>query len=61
MKTNSKGIGVNNIVAHLKEQAKIKGLDFGLVMWRYKYETHVYALRGTSIEKISHPVQENFI
>lgn len=61
MKTNSKGIGVNNIVAHLKEQAKIKGLDFGLVMWRYKYETHVYALRRTSIEKISHPVQENFI
>lgn len=61
MRTSSKGIGISNIVAHLKEQAKNKGLDFGLVMWRYKYETHVYALRGASIEKISHPLQENFI
>ncbi len=59
--TSSRGIGVNNIVHHLKLQAKIKGLDFGLVMWRYKFETHKYALRGTSTEKISRPVRENFI
>lgn len=59
--TSSKGIGVSNIVHHLKLQAKEKGLDFGLVMWRYKFETHKYALRGTSPEKITRPVQENFI
>lgn len=61
MNTSSKGIGVNNIVHHLKLQAKAKGLDFGLVMWRYKFETHKYALRGTNPEKITRPVQENFI
>lgn len=61
MNTSSKGIGVNNIVHHLKLQAKAKGLDFGLVMWRYKFETHKYALRGTNTEKITRPVQENFI
>lgn len=61
MNTSSKGIGVNDIVHHLKLQAKKKGLDFGLVMWRYKFETHKYALRGFSTEKISHPIQENFI
>lgn len=58
MNTKSKGIGASNIVANLKEQSKSKGLDFGLVMWRYKYETHMYALRGSSIERISHPLQE---
>ena len=61
MNTSSKGIGVNDIVHHLKLQAKKKGLDFGLVMWRYKFETHKYALRGSGTEKISHPIQENFI
>lgn len=61
MKTSSKGIGVYNIVAHLREQARNKRLDFGLVMWRYKYETHLYALRGSIVEKISRPVQENFV
>ena len=61
MNTSSMGIGVNDIVHHLKLQAKKKGLDFGLVMWRYKFETHKYALRGSSTEKISHPIQENFI
>ena len=59
--TSSKGIGVNNIVQHLRTQAKAKGLDFGLVMWRYKFETHKYALRGTNPEKITRPVKENFI
>lgn len=59
--TSSKGIGVSNIVHHLKVQAKEKGLDAGLVMWRYKFETHKYALRGASPEKITRPVQENFI
>lgn len=59
--TSSKGIGVNNIVQHLRLQAKAKELDFGLVMWRYKFETHKYALRGTNPEKITRPVKENFI
>lgn len=61
MNTNSKGIGANNIAGQLKKQAKTKGLDFGLVMWRYKFETHMYALRGTSVEKISHPIQEDLV
>ena len=61
MNTSSRGIGANDIVHHLKIQAKNKGLDFGLVMWRYKFESHKYALLGTSTEKISRPVQENFI
>ena len=60
MNTDSKGIGASNIVGQLKKQAKSKGLDFGLVMWRYKYETHIYALRGTSIERIPYPLQECF-
>lgn len=59
MKTSPKGIGASNIVAILKEQSKAKGLDFGLVMWRYKFETNMYALRGTKTEKIFHPLQEN--
>ncbi len=59
--TSSDGIGVRCIVAHLRERAKAKGLDFGLVMWRYKYETHLYGLRGTGTEKIPKPVRENFV
>lgn len=59
--TSSKGIRMNDIVHHLKLQAKEKGLDFGLVMWRYKFETHKYDFRGTVPEKITHPLQENFI
>lgn len=61
MNTSSKGIGVNNIVSHLKRQAKINGLNFGLVLWRYKFETHTYALRGVNVAKITHPLQENFV
>lgn len=60
MNTSSKGIAANNIVQNLKEQAKSKGLNFGLVMWRYKYETHKYALCGVKSEKINQPLQEHF-
>lgn len=60
MNTSPKGIAANNIVQNLREQAKSKGLNFGLVMWRYKYETHKYALRGVKSEKINHPLQEHF-
>lgn len=58
--TRPKGIGLDSIVSILKRQAKAKDLDFGLVMWRYKYETNVYALRGTTVEKIPHPLRETF-
>lgn len=59
MNTSSKGIAANNIVQNLKEQAKRKGLNIGLVMWRYKYETHKYAIRGFKPEKINRPIQEH--
>lgn len=59
MNTSSKGIGASKIVYHLKKQSHDKGLDFGLVMWRYKFETHKYALQDVSVERIIHPIQEN--
>lgn len=61
LKTSTKGIAANNIVYHLRQQAKAKELNFNLVMWRYKYETRRYAFRGVATEKIASPLQESLI
>lgn len=46
------GIGAPNIVAYLKKESQRLHLDFGLVMWRYKFETSTYAYRGIKAKKI---------
>lgn len=46
------GIGAPNIVAYLRKESQRLHLDFGLVMWRYKFETSTYAYRGIKAKKI---------
>ena len=59
-KTNSTGIGANDIVRYLKGEAKKRGLCFGLLMWRYKFETRRYALCGAKSTTIANPIASVF-
>ncbi len=47
-----KSIWSSDIVNVLKKQAKRFGVDFNIVIWRYKYETKRYALRGVRMKQI---------
>lgn len=47
-----KSIWGHDIVNGLKKQAKRFGFDFNIVIWRYKYETKRYALRGVKTKQI---------
>lgn len=42
-----KGLWPDNIVSELKLLSKEYGLDFNIVVWRWKFENHNYRLRGT--------------
>lgn len=46
-----KGIRPTDIIKHLRRESKARGLDFGTVSWRYRYETRCYAL-GIKARKI---------
>lgn len=41
-----KGILFSNIVRELKTISKENHLDFGIVSWRYKHDTRMYAING---------------
>lgn len=46
MNTTIHGLYTENIVSTLKKKAKEFGLSFPIVLWRYKYETKKYNIRG---------------
>lgn len=41
-----KGVRFENIVDILRQQARINHLDFNIVVWRWKYESHHYQIKG---------------
>lgn len=41
-----KSLRYGNIVEHLKTLSKENNLDFNIVVWRWKYESHTYQLKG---------------
>lgn len=41
------GLRYGNVVARLKTLSIENNLDFNIVMWRWKYESHIYQLKGT--------------
>ena len=47
-----KSIWGHDIVNELKRQAARFGFDFNIVIWRYRYETNRYALKGVRTKKI---------
>lgn len=49
---NVKSILGSNIVRELKKQSKRFGVDFGIAIWRYKYETKRYAITGVKRKQI---------
>lgn len=40
------GIRLGNIIERLKSLSKENKLDFNIVVWRWKYESHIYQLKG---------------
>lgn len=46
MESEVNGISTRNIVNKLKSLSKIYGLDFNIVAWRYRYESHNYRIYG---------------
>jgi len=52
MKSQTRGLRPNNILHVLKEQATHHNLNYGIIVWRYKYETKNYALAGFRPERI---------
>ena len=40
------GLRFGNIVSKLRDLSKEHNLDFNLVVWRWKYESHIYKLKG---------------
>lgn len=40
------GLRYGNVVARLKTLASENNLDFNIVMWRWKYESHIYQVKG---------------
>ena len=47
MKSRSiQGIRFGNIIERLKTLSKEHNLDFSLVVWRWKYESHIYQIKG---------------
>lgn len=48
----AKDISARNIVIALREQAATRHLAPGIVIWRYRYETQNFALRGIKTDKI---------
>ena len=46
MKSETTGISTRNIVNKLKSLSKEYGLDFNIVAWRYRYESHNYRIYG---------------
>lgn len=55
-KAKSIGIGANDIARYLKAEAKKRNLNFGLLMWRYKFEASRYAFRGVKSTAITNPI-----
>ena len=47
-----KSIWSSDIVRELKKQARRFKVDFNIAIWRYKYETKRYALRGVKTKQI---------
>lgn len=48
MKSGSvSGLRFGNIVSKLRDLSKEHNLNFNIVVWRWKYESHNYQLRGT--------------
>ena len=41
------GLRYGNVVARLKTLSSENNLDLNIVMWRWKYESHIYQLKGT--------------
>ena len=41
------GIRLGNIIERLKSLSKENKLDFNIVVWRWKYESHIYQLKRT--------------
>lgn len=52
MNTGVDGISAKNIVKKLKQLSEEYGLDFNIVAWRYRYESHNYKLPGITIKRI---------
>ena len=46
MNSETNGISSKNIINKLKSLSKENHLDFNVVVWRYKYESHTYNLYG---------------
>ena len=46
MRSGATSLRMGNIVSRLKELSKENSLDFNIVIWRYKYESNNYQLRG---------------
>ena len=40
------GLRFGNIVTKLRDLSKEHNLDFNIVVWRWKYESHIYKLKG---------------
>ena len=47
MRSGATSLRMGNIVSRLKELSKENSLDFNIVIWRYKYDSNNYQLRGT--------------
>lgn len=43
---NVKGLWGRNIVKELRRVSSDRHLDFGIVSWRYRHETNIYAIKG---------------
>lgn len=58
-RTGGVGIGAIDIVKYLKKEAAKRNLNFGLLIWRYRFETNRYALYGVKTEAIGQPITPN--
>lgn len=61
MKTSARSLSCGDIVKILTAKAAEERLNPRLVLWRYRFETRRFALRGVKTARIERPLQENIV